>query len=115
MNPRRKSLTPIQARVLRFIRSCINRGMPPTREEIANEFHWSSINAAVCHLVALERKGYIRIEPGRARAIAVLRTEDELLVSGTFIQRSKCWDCGAALFGVNVCPMCAQGIGRKAS
>ena len=52
-------------------------GHPPTRQEIADKFGWSSANAAQCHLKALERKGWITMLRGpvkaRHRCIAINR------------------------------------------
>lgn len=115
-----KHLTALQANVLRFIRERAETGVLPTIRELADHFGWASVNAATCHLKALERWGYIRRPFHRARAITLLRTETGTLApnaecAGRMIPRGECYDCGAALFGVNVCPMCAQGIGRKAS
>jgi repressor LexA len=65
------SLTPRQAEVLAFILDFQReRGMPPTRVEIAAHFGWSSANAAQDHIRALTRKGALRLPTHRhARAI----------------------------------------------
>ena len=44
---------------------------PPSRAEISANFGWRSANAAQEHLLALERKGYIKLLP-RARGIYVV-------------------------------------------
>lgn len=65
-----KELTPAQTRVLDFIRSYMaTNGYPPTRSEIANGLGFGSSNAAQQHLVAIQRKGYIRLVQGVARGI----------------------------------------------
>jgi repressor LexA len=52
-----------------------DRGMPPTRAEIAKDLGFRSINAAEDHLRALERKGVIELLPGTSRGI---RLKDSL-------------------------------------
>ncbi|MBI4560112.1 MAG: transcriptional repressor LexA [Candidatus Hydrogenedentes bacterium] len=64
-------LTSRQARILRFIVDCIrDNGYPPTIHEIGNRFRIASTNGVNDHLVALERKGYIK-RSSKARAIQV--------------------------------------------
>jgi repressor LexA len=64
-------LTDRQREVLNFIQA--NIGLyGPTVREIAAALSISSPNGVVCHLDALERKGYIRRESHKARAIEVL-------------------------------------------
>jgi len=70
-----EELTPRQAIILDHIRDHIEAtGMPPTRAEIAEALGFRSINAAVDHLKALERKGAIELMPGSSRGIRL--TED---------------------------------------
>lgn len=42
---------------------------PPSRWDISDHFGWRSANAAQDHLLALERKGYLKLIPSRARGI----------------------------------------------
>lgn len=52
--------TPRQMAVLNFIRDFFeDNDQFPTAQLIADHFGFQSGNAATCHLVALERKGYI--------------------------------------------------------
>jgi repressor LexA len=69
-----KQLTRMQERVLAFVEKHIKKnGYPPTRMEICAEFDWASPTSAEDHLRAIQRKGYIRIPPGKvARGIQVL-------------------------------------------
>ncbi|GAB4348559.1 MAG: transcriptional repressor LexA [Gammaproteobacteria bacterium] len=68
-----EELTPRQAIILEYIRDHIDAtGMPPTRAEIAEALGFRSINAAVDHLKALERKGAIELIPGSSRGIRIL-------------------------------------------
>lgn len=77
-----ESLTPLQAKVLRFIRShAVRHGRPPTRSEIAAALGFRSRNSAEAHLQALARKGAIELMPDIARGIR-LKTESGLPVVG---------------------------------
>lgn len=61
-------LTGKQASVLTYIRAYIReRGYPPTVREVALHLGGVSTNAAQGHLVALERKGWLRRTPGVSR------------------------------------------------
>ena len=63
-------LTARQAEILAWLRGFIERQhRPPTRAEIAEQFGFSSPNAAEEHLRTLARKGAIEIIPGAARGI----------------------------------------------
>jgi repressor LexA len=65
-------LTRAQQRVLDFIEEEIRAGRSaPTRREIARRFGFRSHRAAACHLDALNRKGFIDSEPGKARSLRV--------------------------------------------
>lgn len=69
----RPALSPRQEDFLAFIRSYTARnGWPPTTREMGTTFGFASVNGVHCHLRALEKKGYIRREPSRARAITIL-------------------------------------------
>lgn len=73
-------LTRIQRRVFDFVRSNIvsGRGAPTTRE-IAEKFGWASKRAAVNHVEAIIRKGWLVAEPGRARALRLTRPLPEVV------------------------------------
>ena len=47
----------------------INRGYRPTVREIGEQFGIRSPNGVMCHLKALEKKGYILRSPNKSRAI----------------------------------------------
>lgn len=65
-------LTSAQNRVLNYIRSnIVANGYPPTRGEIANAMGYRSANAAHEHLLALQRKGHIKLIPSIARGISL--------------------------------------------
>ncbi len=55
-------LTTRQYKVLKFISDRLwASGRPPTLREICDQFRFASPNAAKSHLVALERKGFVRL------------------------------------------------------
>ena len=63
-------LTKRQKSVYEFIRDKIqNRGYGPTVREIGEKFKISSPNGVMCHLKALEKKGFITRERNMSRAI----------------------------------------------
>jgi repressor LexA len=67
-------LTKRQASVYDFIRDkIVNRGYGPTVREIGERFEISSPNGVMCHLKALEKKGLIRRQPNKSRAIELTR------------------------------------------
>lgn len=66
-------LTQPQSKCLDFIRAFLEeKGFPPTSREIQAHFGFASQNAAVNHIKALERKGFISRYPGQPRTIKVL-------------------------------------------
>lgn len=66
-------LTNRQRQILEVIRQHIREtGFPPTRAEIAEELGFRSVNAAVDHLRALERKGFINLQHGASRGIRLI-------------------------------------------
>ena len=68
----RKKLTIRQQKILDFIVSYIkDNGYPPTVRDIARKFEMSS-KGAYDHMVAIEKKGYIRRDPTKPRAIELL-------------------------------------------
>jgi len=68
----RKELTKRQQQVLDFIINYLkNTGYPPTVREVGNEFKISS-KGAYDHLIAIEKKGYIRRSPTKPRAIELM-------------------------------------------
>ncbi|MEW5706084.1 MAG: transcriptional repressor LexA [Actinomycetota bacterium] len=69
----RSNLTKRQQQVLDFILSEINRkGYPPSIREIGKAIGLTSSSTVHSHLAALERKGYIRRDPTKPRALEVI-------------------------------------------
>ena len=68
-----KNLTKRQASILSFIKNfAIEHGYPPTIPEIQEEFGIKSPNGVNNHIKALIRKGYIKRESSRARALDIV-------------------------------------------
>jgi repressor LexA len=66
------NLTARQQQILDFIEDALDReGVMPSTREIQDHFKFASQTAAVNHLRALEKKGAIRRQPGKARAVAL--------------------------------------------
>ena len=66
-------LTSRQEEVLEFLKEFKrSEGSSPTYREIADRFGFKSPKAAVDHVYALEKKGYVRRHSGRSRGIEVL-------------------------------------------
>ncbi len=67
---RMRTLTRRQRDVYDFIKGLIRgRGYGPTVREIGDYFEIASPNGVMCHLKALEKKGFITREPNMSRAI----------------------------------------------
>ncbi len=68
----RKKLTQKQQKILDFIKDYISEtGYPPAVRDISNAFSMSS-KGAYDHITAIEKKGYIRRDPSKPRAIELL-------------------------------------------
>src|SRR5690242_9685437 len=64
------ALTQRQREILDFISaSIVERGYPPTLREIGEHFHIRSTNGVNDHLKALEKKGHLRQEDLKSRAM----------------------------------------------
>lgn len=70
-------LTPRQRMVLDTIRAAVDsRGYPPSMREIGEAVGLTSPSSVKHQLAALERKGYLRRDPNRPRAIEIVTPED---------------------------------------
>ena len=68
-----EGLTARQVKVLEVIRSAVaTRGYPPSLREIGDAVGLTSPSSVAHQLTALERKGYLRRDPNRPRAIEVV-------------------------------------------
>jgi repressor LexA len=63
-------LTKRQKEILDFVSEFIeHNGYSPSMEEIADHFHFASLNAVFKHLAALESRGHLHRDSNRARSI----------------------------------------------
>lgn len=69
-----------QWEVLRFVIDAWLVGYVPTVRDIGERFNISSPNGVMCHLVALEKKGFMRSIAGRKR---ILTDQTMSMVVGT--------------------------------
>jgi len=73
-----KGMTKRQEEVLEFLKSFYkNHKFPPTIREVSSFFS-ISVKGAYDHVKALEKKGIIRCDLNRSRAIEILELEEEL-------------------------------------
>jgi repressor LexA len=71
------TLTPRQRTILEVIRSSVTtRGYPPSIREIGDAVGLTSTSSVAHQLRTLERKGYLRRDPNRPRAVDVRGSED---------------------------------------
>ncbi|MBN1906563.1 MAG: repressor LexA [Deltaproteobacteria bacterium] len=76
------NISPKQREVLNFIKDKIREeGASPTYREIAEHFEYKSPKAAVDHVRALEKKGFLRCHRGRSRGIELLISEKKTAVN----------------------------------
>jgi repressor LexA len=63
-----------QDKILQFVTEFqAEYNFPPSTREICSHFGFASPRAAIDHLKALERKGYIQIHSGKSRGITLLK------------------------------------------
>jgi len=73
-----KKLTEKQDNIFQFIKGQIkDDGFPPTVREIGDKFG-ITVKGAYDHIKAIEKKGFIKTEQNKSRAIAILGDEDEI-------------------------------------
>lgn len=72
-----EGLTERQLQTLRYIAEAVDeRGYPPTVREICDALGLASSSTVHSHLQALQKKGFLRIDPTKPRAIEVLYDAD---------------------------------------
>ena len=77
------NLTDRQAAILGFIKDFArDHGYPPTIPEIQEEFNIKSPNGVNNHIKALTRKGYIKRDSSRARALEIIGMHEGIPVLG---------------------------------
>lgn len=78
-----KTLTERQAAILAFIKDFAqDHGYPPTIPEIQNKFGIKSPNGVNNHIKALTRKGYIKRDSSRARALEIIGGHEGIPILG---------------------------------
>lgn len=76
-----KYLTDKQSEIYDFICEFqTENGFPPTQSEICDHFKFASLNAVRSHLVLIEKKGYIRLNFGKARGIKLSKPPKPLML-----------------------------------
>ncbi len=97
----REGLTNRQADILEMINETVTKnGFAPSIREIADAFEISSPNGVVCHLKALERKGYLSRRKTKSRAIEL---------SAEYLEKVR----GMPLKGVVTAGALQETIGRS--
>lgn len=74
-----KGLTRRQQEILTFIQRYTDaHGYPPSVREIGQALGLTSSSTVHSHLSALEKKGYLRRDPSKPRALEILKDENEV-------------------------------------
>src|ERR1700761_4366837 len=91
VRPSEAGLTPRQRTILDVIRASVTtRGYPPSIREIGDAVGLTSTSSVAHQLRTLERKGFLRRDPNRPRAVDV-RGADEMAAAGTATQGGRAW------------------------
>ena len=79
-----------QKEILEFIKSeILNRGYPPSVRDICEGVHLKSTSSVHAHLETLERKGYIRRDPAKNRAIEIIDDKREQYAQGNSARKKN--------------------------
>jgi repressor LexA len=88
-DPRDAGLTQRQRRILEVIRASVTtRGYPPSIREIGDAVGLTSTSSVAHQLRALERKGYLRRDPNRPRAVDVRGADESAIPPATDVAGS---------------------------
>ncbi len=69
-----------QSEILEYMKKeILNRGFPPSVREICQAVHLKSTSSVHAHLETLEKKGYIRRDPTKPRAIEIIDDDFNLV------------------------------------
>ncbi len=80
-----KDLTDKQLHILNFIKEAISdSGYPPTVREIGDKFG-ITVKGAYDHMKAIEKKGFIKTEHNKSRAIVIVDDDSEIKSTGISI------------------------------
>jgi len=89
--PGAAGLTERQRTILAVIRTSVtSRGYPPSIREIGDAVGLTSTSSVAHQLRTLERKGYLRRDPNRPRAVDVRGTEDPFSPKRPWRRSSHC-------------------------
>ncbi len=81
VNTLRRELTLRQAKVLKAVEDFIlEHGYAPTIRQLGSALKIPSPSAVLKHLQSLERKGYIKRDPARARSIEIVNSDDPMMM-----------------------------------
>jgi len=80
-----KDLTDKQQQILSYIKDAIaDSGFPPTVREIGDKFG-ITVKGAYDHMKAIEKKGFIKTEHNKSRAIVIIDNDTEIKSTGLSI------------------------------
>jgi repressor LexA len=72
-----KELTPTQGMIYEYIfEHAMREGFQPSMRELQAHFGFNSPSATICHMKALQKKGYIMLGGGQSRANRFLLCPD---------------------------------------
>ncbi|GAA3618236.1 transcriptional repressor LexA [Marihabitans asiaticum] len=108
-------LTARQVKVLEVIRSAVaTRGYPPSLREIGDAVGLTSPSSVAHQLTSLERKGYLRRDPNRPRAIEVVSPADgETITAGPDSPLAQPTEIGAPRGRADLDDVDVTGIGDE--
>jgi repressor LexA len=107
--PDQAGLTPRQRRVLEVIRDSVDRrGYPPSMREIGEAVGLTSTSSVSHQLASLQRKGFLRRDPNRPRAVEV-RMPDRHAATGSSYDETGSGDARPAPAYVPVVGQIAAG------
>jgi repressor LexA len=110
-----EALTPRQRKVLEVIRSWVDRhGYPPSVREIGTAVGLTSTSSVSHQLRALQRKGYLRRDANRPRAVGVLAAEAAPVTTAGDAETGEPAEAGAAATTVPT-PALVPLVGRIAA
>jgi len=98
-----KQLTYRQRKVYAFVCNRIRYGFgAPTLREIADFMSFKSHHTVVCHLKLIEKKGYIRLIPGKHRGIEIYKPNERRRMSTKKDSAQVCAKCGALVIWLEI-------------
>jgi repressor LexA len=84
-----EALTPRQRAILDVIRDSVeNRGYPPSIREICEAAGLASTSSVAHQLTVLERKGYLRRDPNRPRAVDVRGSDSAIAAAAGLVEHA---------------------------